>query len=176
MPGSWDIKQDYNCLQEHMVVKAGQRAQVVSIVIRSSGLHYSPVIQSMVDFSHWVIYGPASLDIVIKTLGAPACIDSATQFPNGDLLLFCLTSLSLHIPLQYLPPHHSSGTFWSSPEQMNKVFASSSGQETSAGGTLTFSPRTGTAPEQSLSARKHSWKPTWVQVKRKESTLTRYSS
>lgn len=35
-----------------MVVKAGQRAQVVSVVIRSSGLHYSPVIQNMVDFSH----------------------------------------------------------------------------------------------------------------------------
>lgn len=77
-------------------------------------------------------------------------MDSATQFPNGELLLFCLTSLSLHVPVKHLPPHHSCG----SPEQMNKVFASTSRQETSAGGTLTFSPRQKSLLETHMSSGK----------------------
>lgn len=175
VPGSWDIEQDYNCLQEHMVVKPGQQ---------SSGGFYSHQIFRVelqpCNSGHGWLFSLsniwASIHIVVKTLGASACMDSATQFPDEDLLLFCLTSFSFHIPVQYLPPHHSSGTFWSFPEQMNKVFVSSSRQETSAGDTLTFSPRTGPAPWQNLPARKHSWKPTWVQVNRKESTVTRYIS
>lgn len=86
--------EDYNCLQEHMVVRPGQQ---------SSGGFYSHQILRVelhpYNSEHGWLFSLsniwASIHIVVKILGASACMGSATWFPNGILLLFCLTSLSI---------------------------------------------------------------------------------
>lgn len=140
MPGSWDIQQGYNCIQEYMVVKPEEQIwggfcshQILRIELQPCNSEHGWLFSV---YNVWV-----STLVVVKTLRSLPCMDSATWFPslvsNAGLFLLCCCSgwqfsfsrLWWTVPFQYLPPHSGLGTFWSSPGQMSKVCASSSQQQ-----------------------------------------------
>lgn len=127
VPGSWDIQQGYNCIQEYTVVKPREQSsggfcshQVLRVELQPCKSECGWLILL---YDTWV-----SIHVVVKTHGSLPGMDSATLFPSpvlkGALLLFCCCSvwqvsfsrLCWTVPVPHLPPHSRFGTFSKLPQ------------------------------------------------------------
>lgn len=187
------MQQDYNCIQAYMVVKPGEQSsggfgshQILRVELQPCNSEHGWLFSL---YNVWV-----SICVAVKTLGSLPCMVLCSQ-PRSPMEISCCSAAALFdkflssglcwaVPVQYLPPHGRFGTLWKSPDRWARHSIPALGSLTSAGSSL-WHRRSAHAQDRLpwgnqhslaawgwLSARKHSWKPAWVQVNRKESTLT----